>query len=203
MRTIRTQGGIYYLFWYLSISFLVSLPSTLVIFKVIAVQKLCPKNSFRPGGKTTNQKLAFSADTSWPTTSTPYEDKQHLHKTKRNIQSAETGVCSSCYDLLTKSDEDFVSFKYHSDFPTLVESSTTCPCCLILIQSFRIQDYKAGHPQNNRRNVRACDKAANSEYRGLTLERGTFTQDDIFTNEFGCEVNFCTSEGWCFGESIH
>ncbi|PQE31530.1 het domain-containing protein [Rutstroemia sp. NJR-2017a WRK4] len=147
-----------------------------------------PEELIRTGGKTTNQKLALLADTSLPTTSTPHEDKQHLHQMKRNIQSAETGVCSSCYDLLTKSDEDFASFKYHSDFPTLVESSTTCPCC------FRIQYYKAGHPQNNRRNVRACNKVANSEYRGLTLERGTFTQDDIFTNEFGCEVNFCTSE---------
>jgi len=154
------------------------------------------------GEKMTIQKLALSDET-MQTISTPQHVKQHLHQTKQNIKSAETGVCSSCHDLLTKSDEDFVSFKFHADFPALVESSTTCPCCLILIQSFRIQYCKAGSPQNHRRDLRACDKVANGEYRSLTLELGTLTQDDICTNEIGCEVNFCTSDGWCFGESIH
>jgi len=150
----------------------------------------------------TIQKLALSDDTI-QTISTPNQVKQHLHQTKQNIKSAETGVCSSCHDLLTKSDEDFASFKFHADFPALVKSSATCPCCLVLIQSFRIQYCKARLPQNHGRDLRAFDKVANGAYRSLKLELGTFTQDNVFTNEIGWEVNFCTSEGWCFGESIH
>lgn len=148
----------------------------------------------------TDKELALLYDKNLPTTSTPDQVKQPLHEAEQNIKSAKNSICTSCHDLLIKSNEEFPIFDFYVNLAILVDSSMTCPCCLMLLQSFPTEDYKAGlqrtFAENQRRVVTAVDKVVISEYRSLTLKFGAYTQDgENGGHVFGREVNFCTSEG--------